>query len=193
MSNTTDHFESLYIMHRRALKDLNRLGRDFGDAIAERAPQYTEGEEYSYGGISLVLRKCHTWLTYRPIEEDLPAAHRVFSFAACVAYFEADAGRWKLTPCGRPELWFFMGTASPPPTDNKAWIIQTFFNEVDLPLFTPKPALGGKISRYSANDADGRWEAVALGHELGTITSGDELLNRAVDPLLNAAREARIA
>lgn len=194
MSNATDHFESLYVMHRQALQDLNRLGEDFRQAIAERVAGYTEHDDYSYGGMSLVLRTCHTWLAYRPVDGDVPPAKRVFSFAACVAYFERqDLNRWKLTPVGRPELWFFMGTASPPPKQNWASMMQTFFNESELHLFTPKPELGGKVSRYSSDDAHGRWEAVALGYELGDITSTDDLVKRAVEPLLNAARDASIA
>lgn len=188
MNNATDTLQAIYLEYKRSLTDLKRLGRDFDEAISERLSDFTEQEEYSTGGKYLEVRRCHTWLSRHPLDEDVPQKDRTFHFAACVVYFEADGKRWKLGPPGRPELWFFIGKAVPQPSGNLAWRMETFFED-DQKFFQPRPSLGGTISHY-VNKEDGEaWDAVCLAFELGAITSPEDLITKAVEPLVTAARD----
>src|SRR3954466_6577535 len=76
-------------------------------------------------------------------------------FLSCFAYFEAEQGRWKLGKAGSPELWFFLGTVSPPPSANWASQIQTFFDRAEEANYKAAPQLGGAIADYSYRGLDG--------------------------------------
>lgn len=191
-SDVTGNTGAAYLALKRVFEDLTRLGADFGEAVREGGYELSDSEEYSPSPNLLVLKKHHAWFFSKPVETIQPENERVLTFAACFVYFEADRSKWKCSPAGRPELWFFAGRTTPPPTIRWSSTIHSFFDVSDVNSFKSKPTLGGSIHRYSLKAAVEQWNAVCLGFELGDITSPDVLKMRAVQPLLDAAQQERL-
>ena len=185
MTDITESVAIVYRSLRQVLDDANKLGRDFGQALREEKLDLTQLQEYSHSPNTFSLKRNHAWFYTRPPEEGTAGSPKVLTFAACFVYFEADRGRWKLSEIGCPELWFFIGQATPPPTGNWAATTQTFFDAGEEQHYDPKPALG-QLSYYEYLSAE-KWTAVALGYELGAIDSAGALKTKAVQPLVAAA------
>jgi hypothetical protein len=179
--------EIAYRAIKQVFDDLNRLGADFGQALREEDLELPILMEYSKGPKELVLKHNHAWLYYRPLDDELPEQQRTLTFAACFVYFESTGAKWKLSPPGRPELWFIAGEATPAPEGNWAALIRTFFNKDEREHYRPSLALGGQVSFYKFSGEREEWKAVALGYELGEIDSAGALKVKAVKRLKEAA------
>ena len=126
-NDITGNTAAAYLALKRTLEDLCRLGSDFGEAVREAGYEFSTFEEYSKSPSALVLKKNHAWFFSEPIDETQPKSDGVLTFAACFVYFEGDRGEWKCAPVGRPELWFFAGRVTPPPTSK--WSSTTVENQ----------------------------------------------------------------
>lgn len=188
MSDVTERAGAAYAAVRRMFEDLNKLGSDFGLELKAQGQDFPESDEYSYSPASLLLKKNFTWLFHRPPLKEFPEP-RKHAFAACMVYFEAERGRWKLSPGSMPELWFFVGVISPSPNYRLSVQIPSFFNTNEESRYDPRPSLG-TVSVYKHSSEKGPkedWHAVCLGFALGEIDSADALKTKAVLPLLDAA------
>lgn len=194
MSDVGEQVEVIYLGLVKVFEDLNRLGRDFGEALRAAGLDLGESDEYSTSPSTFEVKTAGTWMFHRPFETDRPRAEQTFAFGAMYAYFDTKAPHrtWKVTPAGRPELWFFLGTTSPPPTIKLASTIRTFFEKADLKSYRTPPTLDGKPVRYEYRGQES-WDAVVLGLELGAIRSLDDLKIKAVAPLVEAAKAERLA
>lgn len=194
VSNLGGDVQQLYLGLQRVFEDLNRLGRDFNEALKVAGLGLSEREEYSHSPATFEVKKAHTWMSYRPWEPNVPLDKQTLAFGAAYAYFEADAAhkRWKVTAAGRPELWFFLGTVTPPPTVKLPSTIRTFFDKADLKSFNRMPQLDGVPVGYEYR-GDQRWDAVALGVELDAVQSMTDLQTKVISPLVEAAKSAKLA
>lgn len=188
-SDVTSNTASLYNSLKRTLEDLNRLGADFGAALRDEGYDFSVSDEYSYSPNSLVLKKSHAWFFHLPRDAQVLRTDGVLNFAAAFVYFEGDKAKWKLSAPGRPELWFFIGKVTPPPADRWPSTIHTFFDLNDLKSYKTKPKLGGSVHVYAARPPPDHWDAVCLGFEIGEIHSPELLKEKAVVPLLAAAKK----
>lgn len=191
MSDVTERAGVAYAAVRAMFEDLNKLGRDFGLELQAQGQDFPEVDQYAYSPAGLLLKKNFTWLFHRkpPMELNEPRKH---IFAACMVYFEAERGHWKLSPGSQPELWFFMGTIHPSPSYRLATYIPSFFNENEESRYDPRPSLGTVsvyryVSKKGIKEIKEDWDVVCLGFALGDIDSADALKTKAVLPLLDAA------
>jgi hypothetical protein len=192
MTDLSQGVADLYQSLSSIFDDLNRVGRDCGQALNEVGFEFQKFEEYSHSPNALTLKKSHAWLYSR--EEDVAAdgkARRVVFFSL-FAYFAPDPKRWKVGKPGVPELWFFVGSVSPPENGNLAYWIQTFFDKGDEQSFKPPAALGGTISEYNYMAQQHTWKAVLSGWDLAAIDSASALKEKAIKPLVAAAQSAKI-
>jgi hypothetical protein len=188
MSDVTERADAAYAAVRRMFEDLNKLGRDFGLELQAQGKDLPESDQYSYSSAGLLLKKYFTWLFHRPPPKELPEPHK-HTFAACMVYFEAERGQWKLSPGSQPELWFFVGSITPSPDYRLSVQMPSFFNKNEESRYNPKPSLGTvSIYRHSSEKKPKEdWHVVCLGFGLGEIDSADALKTKAVLPLLDAA------
>ncbi|MFY2563104.1 hypothetical protein ACN469_36250 [Corallococcus terminator] len=185
MKNVTESAAALYTAMQQLLEDLNKLGQDFQLALRDEGQDFPTLEEYSWSPNALVLKKNHTWMCYqRP--EDTPETG-MLTFAACMVYLQAEKHRWKLSAANLPELWFFLGTVSPPPDIKWPSTIPSFFDKKELQHYETVPVLGGTDSYYQYIRPESTWRAVCLGFSLGDIDSAEKLKLQAVRPLIAAA------
>jgi hypothetical protein len=192
MSDLNDAIAETYRSLRTLFDDLNRLGRDCSQALREEGLELPEIQEYSYSPNTLTLKKSHAWFFSRAMEVGADAKPTKLLFFSCFVYFEADQGRWKLGKPGSPELWFFLGTVSPPPSTNWASQIQTFFDHSEEGNYNAARQLGGTVVDYSYKGPESQWDVSILGHELAAIDSATALKEKAVGPLVAAARRTII-
>lgn len=194
MMDTTTTVEGLYLGLRKVFDNLNRLGKDFGEGLRAQGLDFTEVDEYSRSPASFEVKDSHAWMFYRAFDEEDGRSSQTLVFGAAYVYFEANKAhkRWKLSGPGRPELWFFLGTATPPPTEKLASTIKSFFDNADIQCFKPKPKLDGRPVRYEYR-GESSWDAVVLGVELGAIQALSDLQSKAIGPLVDAAKEAKLS
>jgi hypothetical protein len=100
-------------------------------------------QEYSHSPNSLTIKKSHAWFFSRASEVGDDDKPKQILFFSCLVYFEADQRQWKVGKPGSPELWFFLGTVSPPPSVKWASQIATFFNREDEKHYSSRPQLDG--------------------------------------------------
>jgi hypothetical protein len=193
VTDVTTNTAAAYLALRRTFEDLTRLGTDFGEALREAGYELSDSEEYSHSPNALVVKRNHAWLFSKPLDEARPRSDQVLEFASCFIYFEAlDTSKWKCGPPGRPELWFFAGRTTPPPSTKWSALIHLFFDAGEVRFFKTKPQLGGSIHQYSLHEKVENWDVVCLGFELSQIASAEDLKTKAVLPLLDAARSEKI-
>jgi hypothetical protein len=191
MTDVTESVANVYRSLQQVFEDINKLGADFGQALREEGLDFTGPIEYSHSPNTLSLKRDHAWFFSRP-EAEPPVATPELTFAACLVYFEAERGRWKVGSAGLPELWFFMGTVSPPPPGNLAGTIRTFFDKASVEDYDAKPTLGGRPAFYKYAGTRETWNVTCLGYELGEIESLAALKAKALQPLVAEATRLRI-
>lgn len=188
MTDLNESIADTYRSLRTIFDDLNRLGRDCSQALREEGLDLPEIQEYSYSPNTLTLKKNHAWFFSRATEVGADAKPTKLLFFSCFVYFEADQGRWKRGKPGSPELWFLLGTVSPPPSVNWASEIQTFFDQHEEKNYRTAPQLGGNVVEYCYKGTESEWEVLVLGHELAAIDSAAALKEKAVGPLAATRR-----
>lgn len=184
MSDLTAGAGEAYAACKTLFEDLNRLSTDFGHAIRNTGIDLPKSEEYSYSPHELFVKRDHVWMSYRVDDQ-------VLIFAAAYVILEKGTNHIKIGPAGRPEIWFLLGRATKP-NINIAAAVRSMFMAAELPLFRPKLTIGGAISHYSYDAADGVWSVVLLGVELGEIDSPAALERLVVAPLRSAATDHSI-
>jgi hypothetical protein len=192
MTDITETVAETYRSLRSVFDDLNRIGRDCSQALREEGLELTDFQEYSHSPNSLTLKKSHAWFFSRATEVGEDDTAKQILFFSCFVYFEADQRQWKVGKPGSPELWFFLGTVSPPPQVKWASQIQTFFNREEQKHYSSPPHLGGGSVDYQYKGTDSEWKVVILGHELAAIDSPASLKEKAVKPLVTAGRRAGV-
>jgi hypothetical protein len=192
MSDINETVAETYRSLRSVFDDLNRIGRDCSQALREEGLELSDFQEYSHSPGSLTLKKSHAWFFSRPTEVGEDDQAKQILFFSCFVYFEAEQRQWKVSKLGSPELWFFLGTVSPPPQVKWAAQIPTFFNREEDKHYSSRPQLDGVPVDYQYKGPDSEWRAAILGQELAAIESSASLKEKAVRPLIAAGRRTGI-
>lgn len=192
MTDINETVAETYRSLRAVFDDLNRIGRDCAQALREEGLELADFQEYSHSPNSLTLKKSHAWFFSRASEVGADDKPKEILFFSCFVYFEADQRQWKVGKPGSPELWFFLGTVSPPPTVKWASQIPTFFNREDEKHYSSRPQLGGSPVDYRYEGPESKWRVAILGHELAAIDSSAALKEKAVSPVVAAGKRLGI-
>ncbi len=187
MTDTTEAAGKVFAAYQQMCEDLASLASDFGRVIAERLEQFENAAEYSHSPNKLTAKPSHAWY-WESRATDADGKVTEIRFAAALVILQSTRRAKLVGRAGRPELWFFAGSARGQDLGANAMSAQqvdTFLGPV-LGGFDPPLHLGAPASRYVYSDEKERWLVSCLGVELGDVDTPEAIDGRVIAPLLAA-------